>query len=88
MVFIQNIHVLNCRSERKSVFKNGFRKNPFVLLTIVSSIILQIIVMEVPFLSDKLKTFNLGFFEMVILFVIALSILPVMESYKHLKSKK
>lgn len=88
MVFIQNIHVLNCRSERKSVFKNGFRKNPFVLLTIVSSIILQIVVMEVPFLSDKLKTFSLGFFEMLILFVIALSILPVMESYKHLKSKK
>ncbi len=88
MVFIQNIHVLNCRSERKSVFKNGFRKNPFVLLTIVSSIILQIIVMEVSFLSDKLKTFSLGFFEMLILFVIALSILPVMESYKHLKSKK
>ena len=27
MVFMQNIHVLNCRSEEKSVFKNGFKQN-------------------------------------------------------------
>ena len=88
MVFIQNIHVLNCRSEKKSVFTNGFKKNPFVLFTITGSILLQIIVMEVPFLSEQLKTFSLGFLEMVILFVIAMSILPVIEIYKHLKSKK
>ncbi len=88
MVFIQNIHVLNCRSENKSVFKNGFKKNPFVLFTIVASIILQIIVMEVPFFATQLKTYSLGVFEMIILFVIALSILPVIEAYKHLKTKK
>ena len=39
MVFMQNIHVLNCRSEEKSVFKNGFKDNPFVLITIVLTII-------------------------------------------------
>ena len=88
MVFIQNIHVLNCRSERKSVFKNGFKKNPFVLFTILSSILLQVLVMEVPFLSEKLKTFSLSFFEMIILLFIAMSILPVMEIYKHSKTKK
>ena len=86
MVFIQNIHVLNCRSEKKSVFTNGFKKNPFVLFTITGSILLQIIVMEVPFLSEQLKTFSLGFLEMVILFVIAMSILPVIEIYKHLNA--
>ena len=43
MVFIQNIHVINCRSESKSIFENSFKKSPFVLLTIVSSILLQII---------------------------------------------
>ena len=88
MVFIQNIHVLNCRSERKSVFNNGFKKNPFVLFTILGSILLQVIVMEVPFLSEQLKTQSLGFIQMVILFVIAMSILPVIEIYKHLKTKK
>ena len=44
--------------------------------------------MEVPFLSEQLKTQSLGFIQMVILFVIAMSILPVIEIYKHLKTKK
>ena len=39
MVFIQNMHVLNCRSESKSVFENGFKQNKFVLFTIVGTII-------------------------------------------------
>ena len=88
MVFIQNIHVLNCRSEKKSIFNNGFRKNPFVLFAIASSILLQIIVMEVPFLSTQLKTFSLSFIEMIFLLFIAMSIIPVIEVYKHLKAKK
>ncbi len=88
MVFIQNIHVLNCRSERKSIFNNGFRKNPFVLFAIASSILLQIIVMEVPFLSTQLKTVSLSFMEMIFLLFIAMSIIPVIEVYKHLKAKK
>lgn len=49
MVFLQNIHVLNCCSETNSIFKRDFKSNKLVLVTIVSSIILQIIIMEVPF---------------------------------------
>ena len=43
MVFIQNIHVINCRSESKSIFENSFRKNPFILITIVGSILLLLL---------------------------------------------
>ena len=88
MVFIQNIHVINCRSERKSIFENSFRKNPFVLVTIAGSILLQIIVMEVPFLARALQTFKVPFLHMLLLLLIALPILTVMELYKHLKKKK
>ena len=88
MVFIQNIHVLNCRSEKKSVFENSILKNPFVLFTIIGSILLQILIMEVPFLSEKLQTFSISGFQLVILFMISLTILPVMEIYKHLKINK
>lgn len=88
MVFIQNIHVINCRSEKKSVFTNSFKKNPLVLLTIVGAILLQIIVMEVPFLANLLETSSISFASMTVLFLIAMSILPVMEIYKHTKRKK
>ena len=88
MVFIQNIHVINCRSESKSIFENSFKKNPFVLYTIVGSILLQIIIMEVPFLSRFLQTEQVPYEHMLILFLLALPILTVMELYKHLKKNK
>ena len=88
MVFIQNIHVINCRSESKSIFENSFKKNPFVLYTIVGSILLQVIIMEVPFLSRFLQTEQVPYEHMIILFLLALPILTVMELYKHLKKNK
>ena len=85
MVFMQNIHVLNCRSERKSVFANSFRKNPFVILTIAGSILLQVIVMEVPVLSKFLQTYNVPYMHLIYLFLLALPVLLVMEVYKFFK---
>ena len=88
MVFMQNIHVLNCRSERKSVFKNGFKKNPFVLFTILGSILLQIIVMEVEFLSRFLQTHRVANSHLIKLFCLAIPVLLVVEIYKYFKNKR
>ena len=88
MVFIQNIHVINCRSESKSIFENSFAKNPFILLTIVGSILLQILVMEVPFLSSFLQTKQIPYSHLLILLLLALPILTVMEAYKYFKRRK
>ena len=86
MVFMQNIHVLNCRSERKSVFKNSFAKNPFVIFTIAGSILLQVIVMEVPVLSRFLQTYKVPFNELLYLFLLALPVLIIVEIYKKIKN--
>lgn len=88
MVFIQNMHVLNCRSESKSVFENGFKQNKFVLFTIVGTIILQMIVMEVPVLSRFLQTYDVPNLHLVILFVVSLPIILIMEMYKYVKKHK
>ena len=88
MVFIQNMHVINCRSESKSIFENSFKKNPFVLLTIIGSILLQIIVMEVPILARFLQTYKIPYVHLLVLFLIALPILTIMEIYKHIKKRK
>ena len=88
MVFIQNVHVINCRSESKSVFKNSFKKNPFILITIVGTIILQFIVMEVPALSNVLQTYSIPIKRLVLLFIASLPVLLVMELYKKIKRNK
>lgn len=85
MVFVQNMHVINCRSEVKSAFKNSFRKNPFVLFTIAGSILLQIIVMEVPFLSRFLQTYNIPYLHLIYLFLLAIPVLLVIEVYKYFR---
>ena len=87
MVFLQNMHVLNCRSEKTSIFRMPFN-NPLVLVTIIGAIILQVIVMEVPFLSEFLNTTTVPIVDMLRLFVFSLIIILVMEIFKVIKNKK
>lgn len=87
MVFIQNIHVFNCRSEKKSIFKTNPFKNIFVPIAIVLSIGLQLIIMHVPFLSHILKTEPIDLTHMLILFALALPILVLMELFKLIVRK-
>ena len=82
MVFIQNIHVFNCRSESNSAFKVPLKNNYLIAGGVFVSILLQIIVMEVPFMSKFLKTVSIPFMDLVFLFLIALIVLLVMEIYK------
>ncbi len=85
MVLMQNIHVLNCRSETLSIFKNPFRNNYLVIFSIFGSILLQIIVMEVDFLSNFLQTVAIPFNDLLILIAISLPILIIMEIFKEIK---
>ena len=88
MVFIQNVHVLNCRSEEQSFFKTRFRGNFLIPIVIVSSIILQFLVMEVPILSTFLKTTSIPLIECLELLLFSLIIIVVMEIFKIIKRKK
>lgn len=85
MVFIQNFHVLNCRSEKESIFKISIKSNPLILVAILSSIVLQITVMEVPFFSKFLQTVSIPIPHMLLLLLLATLILIVMEIYKKIK---
>lgn len=85
MVFMQNIHVLNCRSENRSVFKVPLKTNKLVVVSIISAILLQVVVMELPFLAQFLKTTSIPFIHLIYLFLVSLIILLIMEIYKKLK---
>ena len=82
MVFMQNIHVFNCRSEKKSIFKLNPFDNLFVPIAVFLSIGLQVLIMEVPILSHLLKTESVPFVHMLLLLVAALPILVLMELFK------
>ena len=88
MVFIQNIHVFNCRSEKKSAFTISLKSNKLIVVGVFISILLQIIVMETPFLSQFLNTSSVPFINLIYLFLMSLIVLIVLEVYKYIKYKK
>jgi magnesium-transporting ATPase (P-type) len=88
MVFIQNIHAFNCRSEKESVFRISLRSNPVFLFGIAGTVLLQIIVMEVPFLSQFLQTISMPPLYVAQFFAVALVILFALELYKLIARAK
>ena len=88
MVFIQNIHVFNCRSETESTFTISLRSNPLIIITAFGSIILQIIVMELPTLCNFLKASPIPYQHMFVLISFSLTILIAMEIYKLIRYSK
>ena len=82
MVFIQNINVLNCRSEKTSVFKKSLLSNQILIITIIGSILLQIIVSKITPLANFLKITPLSFSVIIKLLPISLIIILVFEVYK------
>ena len=87
MVFIQNVHVFNCRSELKSAFKVPIKNNYFIFLGVAGTLLLQFVVMETPLLSQFLQVSSIPLLDLFYLFLISLSILVVMEVYKFLGAK-
>ena len=85
MVFIQNIHVFNCRSEHSSAFSIPLRNNKFVVYGVIGSILLHIIVMNVDVLSNLLQTPTLPLTSMLGLFALASVILVIVELYKKIR---
>ena len=91
MVFIQNVNVLNCHSEKKSIFKTSHFNNPFLTITIVSTIILQIIMSELNVTSAFLGVVPLPIWTIIKLLLLSFIIIAVYEIYKliyKLKNKE
>lgn len=87
MVLIQNIHTFNCRSETVSSFKIPIKNNPIVVLGVLGTLILQLIMNEVPFLSNIIKTTPLSIRTLGTIFLLALPILLLMELFKIINKK-
>ena len=87
MVFIQNIHVFNCRSESRSAFTVPLKSNWFIAVGIFCTLLLQILVMKVPIFSTFLQTVSIPAWAICWIFIIASSILVLMELYKNIISR-
>ena len=88
MVFMQNIHVFNCRSETKSILKQKIKNNPFIVFGIITTLTLQLFVTENDFLSSILKVKPIDSFHIILTLLLTIPLLVIMELFKLQKRKK
>ncbi|KPU42423.1 calcium-transporting ATPase 1 [Oxobacter pfennigii] len=85
----QLVHSLNMRSTRKSIFQVGWFTNKFLLISIVIGILLQDVVITVPFLREVFKVFNLTSGDWITVGLLSIVPLVVNEIVKiFLRMKK
>jgi len=82
MVMLENVHVLNCRSETDSLFKIPLSRNYPLLLGIIGAQGLHILAMNTPLFQDLLSIQPVGLAEWASLLALALMLLLTMEIYK------
>ncbi|MCX7743140.1 MAG: HAD-IC family P-type ATPase [Flavobacteriales bacterium] len=87
MVFMQNFHVFNCRSETNSAFKIPLNRNWFLIGGVIIAQGLHIISMHIPFMQHLLKIEPITIHEWVGILFLAIPILLGMEIFKWIYKK-
>jgi len=84
MVFLQNLHAFNCRSEKKSISKISLLSNKFFIVSVLGSIGLQILFMEVESLSALLDLTTVSYSSLLVLLIVSFVVIAVCEVFKAL----
>ena len=88
MVFIQNINVLNCVSEKGSVFKHNYLKNKLLLGTIIICILLQVFISNNGYFSNLFGITSISIHHIFGIFILSLLIIIIDEIYKLIIRKR
>jgi Ca2+-transporting ATPase len=82
MILFELINAYNNRSDRHSLFKVGFFKNKWLNWSVLSSVVLAVIVIQVPALDQVFHTSYLNMKDWVIVIIATLTVFPVVEITK------
>ncbi|MFH1398653.1 MAG: calcium-translocating P-type ATPase, SERCA-type [Candidatus Woesearchaeota archaeon] len=81
LVFFQMFNVINCRSERRSIFRVGFFKNTYLILAVLSSLLLHIFVVYGP-VGTYFDTVPLNVMDWVRILMVSCSVFVLVELWK------
>lgn len=82
MVFMQNFHAFNCRSERISAFKVPLKRNLILVFGVLAAQGIHILSMQIPFMQNILRMEPVTFNEWLYILVLAIPMLLGMEVFK------
>ena len=86
MVFMENIQIFNCRSEKKSVFKVPGENNRFLIISIILTLCIQTLIVRVPELSGFFGLKTIEMTKIGALFLLTIPIIIVMEIFKKTRN--
>jgi magnesium-transporting ATPase (P-type) len=87
MVFLQNFHIFNCRSERKSTFKIPVNRNYWLIILVLAAQGIHILSMYIPFMQNILRVHPITINEWGAVLTLALPIIIIMEVFKLVKRR-
>ena len=82
MVLFENVHVFNCRSETRSIFRHNPMRNRVLLFGTIIAQLIHIGAMYTPWLNDVLGIQPVSLEHWIDLLLLALSVTVVMEIHK------
>jgi len=87
LAFSQLGHVLAIRSEKQFLFQKGIFSNPFLIQTIIFTILLQLLVIYTPLGNTLFKTEPLSWTELGFCFIMSAVVFHAVELEKWIKYK-
>lgn len=88
MVLFENIHVLNSRSETRSIFRISLFSNPFLILGTITAQLIHIGSMYTIGIKEILQTSPVSLEQWFVMLLLAMSLLVSSEVYKKIVFKK
>jgi magnesium-transporting ATPase (P-type) len=88
MVFLQNFHVFNCRSETTSAFKVPLKRNVLLIFGVILAQGIHILSMQIPFMQNVLKIEPISVSEWGLVLTLAIPMILVMEIFKFVNKRK
>ncbi len=86
LVWCENAHCFNCRSETRSVFRIPLSHNWLLICAVIGTQILQLAVLYIPDLRKLLSLEGLTAADGFRLSILGIAILAVMEAYKFVRA--
>jgi len=87
LAMFQVFNALNCRSLTQSIFKMKFAGNPYLLLGMAGSVLLQIGAIYLPFMQNALETAPLALQDWGLIVLVTSSIVVVDEIRKFIQRR-
>ncbi len=87
LVFVQLVNAFSARSTIRSIFDMKHRENYFLILSVMSSVLLVLLILYVPFLNRVLGTTPLGMMDWYVVAIASLIPLVFIEMQKYFRRR-